>query len=80
MWHLENRKALITGGTKGIGKATVLEFLELKAEVLFTARNEQVIIDLEKELTAKGYKVKGLVADASSNSDLQKVEDWIKEN
>lgn len=47
MWNLKNRRALVTGGTKGIGKATVLEFLELGAEVVFTARNEGEVEDLE---------------------------------
>lgn len=38
-WNLENKKALVTGGSKGIGKAVVKELASLGAEVLFTARN-----------------------------------------
>lgn len=77
MWNLDHKKALVTGGTKGIGKATVIDFLELNAEVLFTARNESEVNALEKELLSKGHKVKGIVADASSKNDLEKVKDWI---
>ncbi|HCW07468.1 MAG TPA: tropinone reductase [Cytophagales bacterium] len=40
MWSLQNKKALITGGTKGIGRAVVEEFLALGAEVIVVARNK----------------------------------------
>ena len=43
MWNLTGKKALITGGTKGIGLATVQEFLEAGAEVLAIARDTKVI-------------------------------------
>ena len=80
MWKLDQKKALVTGGTKGIGKATVEQFLELGAQVLFTARNEDEIKELENELQQKGYEVKGMVADAANSQDLKKVKDWISEN
>nr|MCU0368636.1 SDR family NAD(P)-dependent oxidoreductase [Cyclobacteriaceae bacterium] len=43
MWTLQGKKALITGGTKGIGLAITREFLELGAEVLVVARNTKSI-------------------------------------
>jgi tropinone reductase I len=38
MWNLQNKKAIVTGGTKGIGLAIVEEFLDLGAEVIAVAR------------------------------------------
>jgi NAD(P)-dependent dehydrogenase (short-subunit alcohol dehydrogenase family) len=38
-WTLQGKKALITGGTKGIGKAIVDEFIDLGAAVIAVARN-----------------------------------------
>ena len=38
-WSLSGKKALVTGGTKGIGEAIVNEFLELGADVIAVARN-----------------------------------------
>lgn len=80
MWNLKGQTAIITGGSKGIGKATVLEFLELGAEVLFTARNAEDIIELQDELLAKGYKVKGMVADVTLPEDRRKILKWVETN
>jgi len=38
-WNLKGKKALVTGGTKGIGLAVTNEFLQLGAEVLVIARD-----------------------------------------
>jgi len=80
MWNLENKTALVTGGTKGIGRATVLEFLSLGAKVVFTARNESDIDQFEKELKAQNYQATGLVSDVSVAEDRQAVTDWISEH
>ena len=50
-WDLKGKRVLITGGSRGIGAATVQEFTDLGAEVLFTARKaigdeRQVIADV----------------------------------
>ncbi len=80
MWKLNNKKALITGGTKGIGKATLLDFLDLGAEVLFTARNQDEVKYVETDLRKKGHKVKGMSADSARSEDVKKIAFWIKEN
>lgn len=50
-WDLKGKRVLITGGSRGIGAATVKEFTDLGAEVLFTARtatndDRQVVADI----------------------------------
>lgn len=80
MWNLKGQTAVVTGGTKGIGKATVLEFLELGAKVLFTDRNEQEVLSLEKDLQEKGFEVYGFVSDVSVKEDRQKIVEWIQNN
>ncbi len=79
MWDLKGKKALISGGTKGIGRATVIEFLELGAEVLFTARNKDEIASFENELQARDFKVKGMMADSSNLEDRNKIKEYIGE-
>jgi len=44
MWTLQGKKALVTGGTKGIGLAIAKEFLDLDCEVLVVARNTKSIL------------------------------------
>jgi len=59
---------LITGGSKGIGRATVIHFLRQGWRVLFTARNEAGIQDLTDELASEGFgqdRVRGLILDAA---------------
>jgi tropinone reductase I len=78
-WDLKGKRALVTGGSKGIGKAIVHEFLMLGAEVLFTARNAQQVMKVETEFSQQGYTVHGSVADVAMNEDRQKLLEWIRE-
>ncbi len=80
-WKLSNQRALITGGTKGIGLAIAEEFLQLGAKVFITARNEeQVKIQVEK-WKGEGFDVAGFAADMSQSEDRHKLiaaveEEW----
>ncbi|TNE80142.1 MAG: SDR family oxidoreductase [Bacteroidetes bacterium] len=68
-WSLQNKNCLITGGSKGIGRACVIEMARLGARVLFTARNPEQIHTLEAECLKLGYHVKGIVSDISKAPD-----------
>ena len=66
MGLLEGKTALITGGSRGIGKALVEKFISEGADVAFTYRSsaassEQIIADLNV-----GDRVKAYQSDASS--------------
>lgn len=62
-WNLENKTAIITGGTKGIGLAIVNEFLALGAHVIVIARNENELNAAVELWKMQGYEVKGISAD-----------------
>lgn len=76
-WNLEGKKAIVTGGTKGIGRAVVEEFISLGAEVVFTARDVVAVHEMEREFQRKGLKVYGVAADAASQDDREKLVDFL---
>lgn len=65
-WRLEGKNILVTGGTKGIGRAIVEECAQLGATVYTCARNEDLLDASMVEWTAKGYQVVGIAADLST--------------
>lgn len=71
MYTFKGKRVIVTGGTKGIGKATTLEFLREGAEVIFAARNNDLIKEQVKEYKGKGYKAIGVSADLSKKHGIE---------
>jgi 3-oxoacyl-[acyl-carrier protein] reductase len=66
MNSLRGKNALITGASKGIGRAIAIKFAEEGACVAFTYLSSvEQGVALEKELSSKGVKAKGYRSDAS---------------
>lgn len=63
---LDNKVALITGATRGIGKGIALKFAQQGANIAFTYLSSvEKAQALEKELQAFGIKAKGYRSDAA---------------
>ena len=77
MWNLEGKTALITGGTKGIGRATVLAFAQLGAKVIFTARDGEAVTAFQQELGEQGFIASGMQADVTSEDDQDQLTDFV---
>lgn len=78
-WNLKNKKAFVTGGSKGIGKAVVAEFLELGAEVIFTARDAQLVELIVGQFREQGHAVHGFMADVTSKEHRHRIANWIRD-
>src|ERR1700722_1816524 len=59
-WNLQGKKALITGGAKGIGCAIANEFLQLGAEICIVARDKKQIDDTVSKWRSAGFKAYGI--------------------
>jgi Tropinone reductase 1 len=76
-WTLQGKTALVTGGTKGIGRAIVEEFTAKGARVLFVARSKKDIERTEKELP-EGSSL-GISADISKKEGRHHLAARVKE-
>ncbi|MDD3877476.1 MAG: 3-oxoacyl-[acyl-carrier-protein] reductase [Bacteroidales bacterium] len=77
---LQNKTALITGGSRGIGRAIALKFAVQGANVAFSdIAYDENAQSLENELKALGVKAKAFVSDASSYDESEKLVNAIVE-
>lgn len=78
-WRLTEKKALVTGGTKGIGAAVVRELLALGAEVLLTARNQEEVEQVVAQYNQQGLPAHGLGLDMSRQLDRKEAISKVEE-
>ena len=74
MMEFEGKAALVTGGTKGIGRAIVRDLLEAGFNVAFTARSAGDVEAVAEELSnTRGGRVLGLTADVRDPEGCESV-------
>ncbi|XP_020885473.1 LOW QUALITY PROTEIN: tropinone reductase homolog At2g29170-like [Arabidopsis lyrata subsp. lyrata] len=77
-WSIGGMTALVTGGSKGLGKAVVEELALLGARVLHTcARDETQLQERLREWQAKGFQVTTSVCDVSSRDQREKLMETV---
>jgi NAD(P)-dependent dehydrogenase (short-subunit alcohol dehydrogenase family) len=76
MDRLKNKRALITGGTSGIGLETAREFLHQGAQVAITGRTRETLEAARKEL---GDSLRLIVSDAGDASSQAAVAETIRQ-
>ena len=68
-----NKIVLITGATSGIGLGCARKFAENGDKLILTARNEQRLAEIRKELTDKGTQVMTLAFDVRDSKKAQQL-------
>lgn len=78
---LENKVALVTGASRGIGNAIAKTFAQAGANVAFTyLSSEEKAKQLEQELQAMGVQAKGYKSNAASFDEAQELSKNVKED
>jgi len=70
MQELKGKIALITGGSRGIGKAIALALAEEGVNVAITGRNEEKLKAVVQEIEQKGVKSAYAVFDITSKTEV----------
>lgn len=79
MGLLTGKVALVTGATRGIGRAIALKFASEGADVAFTYRSQAEAADsLTAEIEAMGVHAKGYQSDASDFAAAHSIVDDVK--
>ena len=73
--RLEGKRAFITGGGRGIGRAIALKFADAGADVVVAARTRAEIDSVAEEIRAKGRRSLAIPCDVG---DSQNVEEAVR--
>ncbi|MEL7635071.1 MULTISPECIES: SDR family oxidoreductase [Sporomusa] len=71
MGDFDGKVIVVTGGSEGIGKATVQRFCEADAQCIIVSRDEVKCREYASELTGKGYKVGYISADVGKVGEIK---------
>jgi len=77
---LNNKKAIITGGSRGLGKATAIAFAKEGIDVAITGRNEVLLKEVIAELEAIGVRAIYSVFDVSNYEEVKREIKTLIEN
>src|SRR5260221_2513956 len=76
--HLENLKdkvALITGASRGIGRACAIAYAKEGVHIIATARNEPELKSLVQECKKLGVKAVGIPTDVTKETDVKRLKE-----
>ncbi len=74
---LADKVALITGGSKGLGKATAILFAQEGAKVVITGRTEKTLQEATEDAKAQGAEIEYLVSDVSKEEDCKSAVEYV---
>jgi NAD(P)-dependent dehydrogenase (short-subunit alcohol dehydrogenase family) len=75
--RLQDKVAIVTGSTKGIGRAVAIGYAEEGAAVIVCGRSEDLAKNLAEELTQKGKKAIAMKLDVTSVDSVNQVVDQV---
>lgn len=79
MARLEGKKAVVTGATSGIGRATAIMFAKEGAKVVLTGRNADKGAEVVAEIEAAGGKAWFIACDMRKKEDAMRLHEFALE-
>jgi gluconate 5-dehydrogenase len=73
LFDLSGRTAIVTGGSRGIGREMAEGLAEAGARLMLCARREEWLVETIDDFGSKGFEVDGMVADVSDESDVSEL-------
>ncbi len=73
LFDLTGKVAIVTGGSRGIGKDMAEGLAEAGASLMLCARRESWLNETLTEFREKGFQAEGILADVAKAEDVQKV-------
>ena len=70
-FSLENKVALVTGASRGLGRNICAAFSEAGADIIAVSRNGELLDDLCKEIRGRGGKALSVGADIGKAADVR---------
>ena len=79
MNKLDGKRAVVTGGTSGIGAATAIMFAKEGAKVVFTGRNEKKGAKILQQINDAGFDASFISCDLRLKDDVMKLHEFALE-
>lgn len=75
LFDLSGKTAIVTGGSRGIGKEMAEGLAEAGANLMLCARREEWLTETLDEFRAKGFRAEGVLCDVSKEEEVQRTID-----
>ncbi len=72
-FHLDGKRALVTGGSRGLGRAIALALAEAGADLILVGRTKESLVKTASEIEALGRRAWTLVADVGHREQCQQM-------
>ena len=79
MDYWNGKRAIVTGGSSGLGRAVARALVEAGARVAIVARGQQQLDDAVADLTGRGGDAFGITADVTHATDIARLAETLRE-